>query len=84
MIACDGSVVVDLNAAAVAVISPMDIARFRELYRLCDLKLVAEVDGKVVFKKVVLPYFKIHSGKLTSYLTCRKRIEPYNFLSDGD
>ncbi|QEG21631.1 Acetyltransferase (GNAT) family protein [Mariniblastus fucicola] len=44
----DASDVIALNEAVVHTTSPMDIDRFKVLYALSDLKLIAQVNGDVV------------------------------------
>lgn len=43
----DGEDIVTLNAASVAVTSPMDNKRFRQLFGLCAITIVADIDGQV-------------------------------------
>ncbi|SMP79228.1 hypothetical protein SAMN06265222_1306 [Neorhodopirellula lusitana] len=43
----DGEDIVALNAASVAVTSPMDNRRFRQLFDGCAITMVADIDGRV-------------------------------------
>lgn len=44
----DGEDIVTLNASSVAVTSPMDNKRFRQLFDLCAITIVADIDEEVV------------------------------------